>query len=94
MKQKKSVLQQLLDHTDLAEESIPGKPIVEVLGDRRILVENHCGITEYGFERICIRVCYGTICIAGSNLRLRQVTNRKLLIVGTIKGIELQRRKA
>ena len=91
MRKDKSFLQQLLDQSDLAEENIPGKPIVELLGDCRILVENHRGITEYGLERICIKVCYGIVQVTGCNLRLRQVTNRKLLITGKIQGLDILR---
>ena len=32
---------------------LPGQPVVELVGDRRVLIENHIGVTEYGTERIC-----------------------------------------
>ena len=89
---KESLLQQLLDRLDLSEEELPGKPLLELLGDCRVLVENHQGITEYTPERIGIRVCYGSIHINGQNLRLHRVSGRKLLIVGLIHNISLRKR--
>lgn len=89
--QKKSVIRHLLDSSGLEDECVPGQAVVELLGDRRVLVENHQRILEYGQERICIRVNYGRICVLGCNLRLRQMTGRKLLITGNIHGIELSR---
>ncbi len=91
LKNHKPILQQILDKTDLSEESLPGKPVVELLGDCRVLVENHRGITQYDLDRICIRVCYGVVAITGCNLQLRQMTGGKLLIVGMIQGVELIR---
>ena len=91
MKNHKPILQQLLDHTDLSEECIPGKPVVELLGDCRVLVENHRSIVEYTLDRVCIQVCYGSIIITGCNLQLRHMTGRKILIVGLIHGIEVIR---
>ena len=91
MKNNKSVLQYLLDQTELGEETLPGQPVVELLGNCRVLVENYQRITEYGLEQICIQVSYGTVKVLGCNLRLRQVTRQKLLIAGEIGGIELLR---
>ena len=90
---KQSLLQQFLDRSDLAEENLPGKPLIEILGEERILVENHQGITQYGVDQICIRVCYGMVSITGCNLRLRHVARNKLLIVGEIDSVVLRRRK-
>lgn len=91
MKQKKTAWQHLLDQTELGEEGLPGQPIVELLGDSRVLIENHRRITEYDLDRICIRVSFGTVRVRGCNLRLRQVTGRKLLIIGKIENVELLR---
>lgn len=91
MKRKKSVIRQLLDNGGLEEECVPGQAVVELLGDSRILVENHRRIIEYDLQRISIRVNYGMVCIQGCNLQLRQMTGRKLLITGTIHQIDLFR---
>ena len=84
-------MQQILDCLNLSEECVPGKPVAELLGDRRILIENHGGIVEYCDNRIGIRVCYGTLGVNGRNLRLRQMTGGKLLIIGLIDSIDVKR---
>lgn len=91
MKNNKSVLQYLLDYTELVDEALPGQPVVELLGDSRVLVENYQRILDYGLEQVCIRVRYGTVKILGCNLRLHQVTRQKLLITGKIDRVELLR---
>lgn len=91
MTNRKSIWRNLLDSGGLEDECIPGQSVVELLGDNRVLIENHRSIMEYEFERICIGVSYGMVCIVGGNLRLRHVTRRKLLISGNIERLELHR---
>ena len=90
---RKSIWRNLLDSSGLEDECIPGQSVVELLGENRVLIENHRRIMEYDLERICIGVSYGVVSILGRNLRLRHVTNRKLLVTGRIERLELQRRR-
>ncbi len=94
MDEKKRILQRLLDSNGLEEEVIPGQSVVELLGDRRVLVENHRRIIEYDLDRICLQLNFGVIQILGCNLRLRAMTGRKLLIAGKIDRIEICRGKS
>lgn len=90
--QSKKWMQMLADNADLAAETLPGMPIVELAGDRRIVIERHRGVTEYGRERICVRVCYGLVCIIGCGLELTQMTRSQLVISGRIDCVQLQRK--
>lgn len=88
---KKSLWRNLLDQGGLEEEMLPGQSVVELLGDNRVLIENHRRIMEYEREQMCIRVSFGSVRILGCNLQLRHVTGRKLLITGNVERIELHR---
>lgn len=68
-----------------------GMPLVEIAGEKRVLIENHKGVTEYDADRICIRVKYGQICVCGENLTLSQMTGACLVICGRIDSITLLR---
>ena len=85
-------LQHLADRTELESEALPGLPIVEIAGDRRVLIERHGGILEYGPDRIRVKVSYGTVCIAGCGLELIRMTHRQLVISGRVDSVCLQRR--
>ena len=54
MKQYGKSLQRLSGTIYESNIALPGVPIVELAGDRRVLIENHRGVTEYGMERICV----------------------------------------
>lgn len=68
-----------------------GMPLVEIAGEKRVLIENHKGVTEYDADRICIRVKFGQICVCGGNLTLAQMTGACLVICGRIDSITLLR---
>lgn len=82
----------LAEDTDLAMEPIPGQTIVEIAGDRRVLIENHFGVKAYGREKILVKVKYGYVCICGCGLELLRMTREQLVIRGRIDAVTLQRR--
>ena len=89
----KHLMQKLADAADLAAEPIPGNPVVELAGDRRVIVEGHRGVECYSRELICIRVSYGTVSVQGRGLEFARMNQEQLVICGCIDKIELQRRK-
>lgn len=91
MKQNKSFAQRFVDGVDLPGESLPRQPLLELCGDKRVLIENHGGVMEYGMEKIQVRVKYGAICICGSGLRLCRMSGQQLVITGKIETVNVLR---
>lgn len=94
MKGNTNWLQQLMDGMDLPGENLPKEPLIEIAGDRRVLVENHSGVTEYGREKIQIRVRYGQLCVCGGDLEMIRMTRQQLIITGRIDAVNLIRRRS
>lgn len=92
MKNRYSIMEQVAKVTDLPLEPLPGIPLVELAGERRVLVENHCGVIEYGCKEIGVKVSYGQVCVCGSDLKLARMTRYQLVITGNIERISLVRR--
>lgn len=67
-------------------------PLVEIAGDKRILVENHLGVVGYSTEEIQIKVSYGVLCITGCGLKFTQIQREQLVINGRIDTVMLLRR--
>ena len=76
---------------DLPDEPIPGKPLVEILDSSRVLIENHCGVCEYGQNLIRIKTKSGSICVCGNRLELARMTKGQLVISGVIDSVQLCR---
>lgn len=71
---------------------LPKRPLVELVGTDRVLIENHMGVSAYSPEQIEIKVVYGKLSVAGNNLRLMQMNREQMVISGKIDGIQLFRR--
>ena len=92
MKQYEKTLQRLSTTVYESNEQLPGVPIVELAGDRRLLIENHRGVTEYGSERICVKLKYGILCVCGCEMELAKMTKEQLVITGLIGSVTIQRK--
>lgn len=93
MKQRRGWMERLADSTDLQGEALPGQPLVELFSDRRVLIEHHGGVTEYGREKIQVKVRYGYVCICGGCLELARMTAEQLVITGRIDSVSLIHRR-
>lgn len=92
MKEHRNWTQRLTEAADLAGETIPGIPVVELLGDQRVLVEGHQGVTEYSTDQIGVKLTWGCLCIRGCGLHLRIMTRERLVVSGRIDALTLTRR--
>ena len=92
MVRKENWIVRLAGGMDLAGEPLPGQPIVELLGEHRVLIEHHFGVTQYCTDKVCVKVGYGTVVISGNCLEIRHMTKEQLVIMGQIDQITLHRR--
>jgi sporulation protein YqfC len=75
----------------LKQMELPGMPLVEIAGEKRVLIENHKGVTAYDSDKICVRVKFGQICVCGEGLSLAQMSGSCLIICGRIESVTLLR---
>ena len=85
------ILSKLAWSVDLPDEPIPGQSLIEIIENRRVLIENHYGVNEYSDSLIRVKVKFGTICICGCRLELARMTKGQLIISGTIENVKLDR---
>jgi len=88
----RNFLEHMMTQSSLSPDTVPGQPIVEIAGDRRVLIECHRGVLAYSRERIQVSVGYGCLCICGSGLEMVHMTKEKLIVSGRIESVHLQRR--
>lgn len=92
MSRGRDLLQRLADSAELAETPVLAVPIVEIAGERRVLVENHHGVSAYGRECVLVKVGFGRVRICGCNLEIQRMTKEQLIIQGKIDSVTLLRR--
>ena len=76
---------------ELPGESLPWQTVTELVDDRRLLIENHRGITAYSSEKILIKLHCGQLCVIGCDLCIACMTKQRLIIKGTISSISVLR---
>ncbi len=91
---KNALWEKFVNTVNLTDEPMPGNSLVEIVGDRCVLIENHCGIISYGKEAITVKTKYGWISVSGGSLCLSKMSREQIRIVGMIRNIELQGRCA
>ena len=69
----------------------PGVPLIEMVADKRVLIENHKGIYRYSREQICVCTVLGMIRIDGCRLFIEKMSNEQLTITGVIHNVSLCR---
>lgn len=89
MRQHKHIWDQIAVSADLSSEPIPKQPLVELAGDRRVIVENHYGVIGYDAQEICVKVRFGNIVICGDGLELVRMTKEQLVVMGAINCVKL-----
>ena len=72
---------------------LPGKPLIEIFGTGRFLIEHHNGICAYSPEEVAIKVSYGLVRALGMQLTLSMINREQVVISGEIHSVELIRRK-
>ncbi len=90
-RKRSSIIERLAYSADLPDETIPGLPLVEIAGERRVLIENHQGVVEYGSQCIRVKVKFGQICVNGCGLELSRMTKGQLIISGRVDSVQLIR---
>lgn len=91
MKHQKQGYRQPAALQEAVDGVLPGVPLVEITGTRRVLIENHMGVVAYGCDEIRIRVRYGMLAVCGSSLNLARMSKEQLVICGCINGVQLFR---
>lgn len=92
MTKGKELWHRLIREGDIYAEPLPGVPIIELAGDRRVLIENHFGVREYSRQRIGVKVKFGLVVVCGQGLELSRMTRQMLVIQGNVETVTLERR--
>ncbi len=87
---KKSVWERVAGALDLPADIVARLPRIEIVGCRRLFMENHQGILEYGDEAVHINGGQVIVKIKGQGLELSAMNAVELSLKGLILGIEFE----
>ncbi|MBS6777278.1 MAG: YabP/YqfC family sporulation protein [Butyricicoccus pullicaecorum] len=73
-------------YAELMEDLHPNRPRVEILGDSRVIVENHCGIQEYDDSILRIKCRGCEVRILGADLELTALSMDELAVAAGLRA--------
>lgn len=88
LRKRRELGEDIADRLDLPGEALLGSAKLTLTANRRALIENHCGILEYGPEQIQVSVKRGKIVLRGNDLKLEAMNKEELLICGKLQSVE------
>lgn len=77
--------ERVADMIDISKDVMLGVPLVTMVGDRELTLENYVGIIEYSDEIIRIKCKSINVSITGHNMELKTMTDEFLYITGRFK---------
>ena len=88
-KKLSQVGQDALERLELPVNLARGVARIELLGNREVYMDRHCGVLAYSTEAIDVNGGTVVVRIRGRELRLLVMTGQELRITGVIEHIEL-----
>ena len=88
-KQERKIIKQTLTNMlDLPKEITMNLPLISIIGNEELFIENYKGVIEYTEEKIRVNTACGVLKIDGRKLFLKQITAESITITGNIGGLE------
>lgn len=75
--------------SEMPAEAFLKVPIVEMLGNKRVLIECHRGVMAYSGCEISVRTECGTYSVRGNKLEIAKMTKFQLVITGNIESVSI-----
>lgn len=86
-KRKLSRINELLE---IPLEVTTTEPKITILGFKQVLIENYKSILEYEEFYVKINTYMGAININGFNLKLKEMTDDDIMVLGKIDSIDIE----
>lgn len=85
---KKTLKTRITDASGMPKDVVLGVPLLTVIGQNEICIENYRGILEYTDKLIRVQTKLGKIHVVGRGLQIEYYTNDEMKIMGHITMIE------
>ena len=87
-KVNQNIKKKLVNTLELPKEIIFNLPLITIVGNEEINIENYKGVIEYSPEKIRINTECGVLKINGEKLSFKQITAENIIVTGVIQKLE------
>ena len=85
-----SIRNKMAELSELPKDVVMGMPVLTMMGQMELSLENYRGIIEYTDTIVRIQTKSGQIKVTGKNLQVAYYTNDEMKVNGRIDSIEYQ----
>lgn len=86
----RKVVKTFAELLELPQDIVMDQSRLTIIGNYKLLIENHKGIIEYTAERIRIKIGKDELLIGGSGLALSTIQVDQILVEGTLSVIRFE----
>nr|WP_312576337.1 YabP/YqfC family sporulation protein [Sedimentibacter sp.] len=79
----------LADDLEIPNDVVSDNFDMRIHGNRRVIVENHLGLTVYENDLVGIKTKEQTILIKGSKFKIEEINDYKVIIRGVVEEIKI-----
>ena len=79
-----NIKEHVANNFDIPQEVMSNVPVIRLIGNKEISVENFTGLVEYTEQKIRLSTQSGMLVIDGIKLRAKSMTAEQIIIRGTI----------
>lgn len=72
---------------DLPQDTLSDTPRMAMIGNHRLIIENHHGIVHFSNDLVRLALTNGELEVSGSELVIRAIWTEEIRIEGTIRNI-------
>ena len=83
----------IADELELPDNILTDNPNIIITGNRKIMIESHDGIYTYEKEIVSVNSKHQVISIKGTNLKIDEIDNFKIIIEGKINEIKIKQKE-
>ncbi|HUW63328.1 MAG TPA: sporulation protein YqfC [Spirochaetia bacterium] len=84
---RQKIMEQLSDTLEIPGDILPDLPRVILIGDTRLLVENHRGIGVYQADSVRISTSCGDLLVRGRDLVVKNILPEEITVEGQIREL-------
>lgn len=92
MKNRRRPMKRIDNLLEMPKEICSNEPKITITGFEELIIENYKGILEYEDYYVRINTFIGIININGFNLKLEEMTEDDIKVMGKIESIDIERK--
>lgn len=79
------------DKLSIPKDIVLNMPVIKVIGDREVIIENHKGILEYTSSSIKLKSVLGDLTLIGKGFQIKDISEDNIFIVGLIDSLSFNK---